>query len=183
MLPKCNLAGFARNSPTWNPPAIAVVQVWMRHFCTLHGWDATRPCVQCAADGPTREDLLKRAISAQVSGDASDIEELYTPTVTGSSPATIARSREDVAAEIQERQGALAHEQITFGRVESNGSMVRLEWEASGLHIGPLPLPGTGAVLEPTGLTLRIRAVTWARFEGRRIASWRGHWEDVALAS
>ena len=60
---------------------------------------------------------------------------------------------------------------------------MRLEWEASGLHTGPLPLHGTGAVLEPTGLTLRVRAVTWARFEGRRIASWRGHWEDVVLAS
>jgi hypothetical protein len=72
---------------------------------------------------------------------------------------------------------------VTFGRVDTNGSVVRLEWEASALHVGPLPLPGTGAVLEPTRLRLRVRAVTWARFEGNRIASWRGHWEDVALAS
>ncbi len=86
-------------------------------------------------------------------------------------------------AEIEERRGALSHERVTFGRVESNGPVVRLEWEASGLHTGPLPLPGTGAVLEPTGLRLRVRAVTWARFEGQRIASWRGHWEDIALAS
>jgi hypothetical protein len=155
----------------------------MRHFCTLHGWDATKPCVHCAADGPTREDLLKRAIIAQVAGDVSDVEELYTPTVTGSSPATAARSREEVAAEIQDRQGAFAHEQVAFGRVEINGSVVRVEWEASGLHVGPLPLPGTGAVLEATGLRLRIRAVTWARFEGQRIASWRGHWDDLQLAS
>ncbi len=141
------------------------------------------PCVHCAADGPTREDLVKRAIVAQVSGDTSDIAELYTPTVTGSSPATKARSREQVAAEIHERRGALAHEQVTFGRIESKGSVVRVEWEASGLHVGPLPLPGTGAVLDPTGLRLRIRAVTWVRFEGRRIASWRGHWDDLQLAS
>jgi len=155
----------------------------MRHFCTLHGWDALTPCVHCTADGLTREDLLKRAIIAQVSGDVSEVEELYTPTVTGSSPATTARSRDEVATEIQERQGALSHHEVTFGRVESNGSVVRVEWEASGLHIGSLPLPGTGAVLEPTGLRLRIRAVTWARFEGSRIASWRGHWDDLQLAS
>jgi SnoaL-like polyketide cyclase len=161
----------------------AVVQSWMRHFCTLHGWDASKPCVLCAADGPTREDQLRRAIVASVSGDVSDLDELFTPTAAGSSPATVARSRDELAAEIEDRRGALSHENVTFGRVESNGAVVRLEWEASALHTGPLPLHGTGAVLEPTGLTLRIRAVTWARFEGRRIASWRGHWEDVALAS
>jgi hypothetical protein len=155
----------------------------MRHFCTLHGRDAPTPCVHCAADGPTREEQLKRAIAASVSGDVTDIEALYTPAATGSSPATTARSRAELRAEIEERRGALVHERITFGRTESNGEMVRIEWEASGLHTGPLPLPGAGAVLEPTGLRLRVRAVTWARFEGRRIAAWRGHWEDVALAS
>jgi len=155
----------------------------MRHFCTLHGWDASKPCVLCVPDGPTREDQLRRAIVASVSGDVSDLDELFTPTAAGSSPATAARSRDELAAEIEDRRGALSHENVTFGRVESNGSVVRLEWEASALHTGPLPLHGSGAVLEPTGLTLRVRAVTWARFEGRRISSWRGHWEDVALAS
>jgi hypothetical protein len=155
----------------------------MRHFCTLHGWDGSKPCVPCAADGPSLEDQLRRAIVSAVSGDVSEIDALYTPDARGSSPATTAQSRDELIVEIEERRGALSHEQVTFGGVESSGPVVRLEWEASALHTGPLPLPGTGAVLEPTGLKLRIRAVTWARFEGRRIASWRGHWEDVALAS
>jgi hypothetical protein len=155
----------------------------MRHFCTLHGWDAPRACPLCAADGPTREDQLRRAIAASVSGDVTDLDRLFTPDACGSSPATAACSRDELAAEIAGRRGALAHERVTFGRAETNGEVVRLEWEASGLHTGPLPLPGTGAVLEPTGLRLRVRAVTWARFEGSRIASWRGHWEDAALAS
>ncbi len=163
--------------------AIGVVAFWMRHFCTLHGWDATSPCAHCTADGPSLEDQLRRAIMSSVSGDVTDIEALYTPDARGSSPATTAQSRDELRAEIEERRGALSHEQVTFGRIESNGPVVRLEWEASGLHTGPLPLPGTGAVLEPTGLRLRVRAVTWARFEGQRIASWRGHWEDIALAS
>ena len=120
---------------------------------------------------------------SSVSGDVTDSEALYTPDVRGSGPATTAQSRDELMAEIGGRRGALSHERVTFGRVESNGPVVRLEWEASGLHTGPLPLPGTGAVLEPTGLRLRVRAVTWARFEGQRIASWRGHWEDIALAS
>jgi hypothetical protein len=155
----------------------------MRHFCTLHGWDSSRPCVLCPVDTLTRTDLVQRAIAASVAGDVSELDELFTPTATGSSPATAAQSRDELAAEIAARQGALAQHQVTFGRIDAHGPVVRVEWEASALHVGPLPLPGTGAVLEPTGLRLRVRAVTWARFEGRRIASWRGHWEDLALAS
>ncbi len=162
---------------------VACVAHWMRHFCTVHGWDAPEPCVRCTHNRLTREEQLQRAIVAQVSGDVGDVEKLYTPSVVGTGPATAARSREELAVEIEERRDALLHEQVTFGRIESRGDMVRLEWEASGLHVGPLALPGTGAVLEPTGLVLRVRAVTVARFEGRRIASWRGHWEDMSLAS
>lgn len=137
----------------------------------------------CPVDTPTRADLLQRAIVASVAADASELDELFTPTATGSSPATVARTRAELAGEIEARRGALAQQQVSFGRIDAHGCVVRVEWEASALHVGPLPLPGTGAVLEPTGLRLRVRAVTWARFEGRRIASWRGQWEDLALAS
>jgi hypothetical protein len=101
----------------------------------------------------------------------------------GDSPATAARSREELAIEIEERRDALAQEAVTFGHVESRNGLVRAEWEASAFHVGPLVLEGSGVVLEPTGLRLRVRAVTVARFHGRRIASFRSSWEDVALAS
>jgi len=156
----------------------------MRYFCVLHHWDDDRErCATCRAEALAREEVLQRAIVAQVSGDVSDICELYTRDVVGSGPATSARSREELAIEIEERRDALAHEEITIGRVESRGGLVRVEWEASGLHTGPLVLESNGAVLEPTGLRLRVRGVTVARFRGRRICSWRSHWEDLALAS
>ena len=155
----------------------------MRHFCTLHGWDAIEPLRPLHRRRAFPRGPAPAGDHVVGSGDVTDIEALYTPDVRGSGPATTAQSRDELMAEIEERRGALLHERVTFGRVESNGPVVRLEWEASGLHTGPLPLPGTGAVLEPTGLRLRVRAVTWARFEGQRIASWRGHWEDIALAS
>jgi hypothetical protein len=156
----------------------------MRYFCTIHEWDLdSRPCAGCEDDARAREALLRRAIVAQVSGDVSDIEELYTPMTVGTGPGTGARCREELAIEIEERRDALSQAQVTFGAVESRGGMVRLEWEASALQTGPLVLEGSGATLEPTGLRLRIRAVTVARFHGRRIASWRSHWEDFALAS
>jgi SnoaL-like polyketide cyclase len=156
----------------------------MRYFCTIHEWDLdSQPCPGCDDDARAREAQLRRAIVASVSGDVSEIEELYTPTAVGSGPATAARSREELAIEIEERRDAMSQEHVTFGAVESRCGFVRLEWEASALHTGPLVLEGNGATLEPTGLRLRVRAVTVARFHGQRIASWRSHWEDVALAS
>jgi ketosteroid isomerase-like protein len=156
----------------------------MRYFCVLHDWDDDRErCATCRAEALAREEVLRRALAAAVSGDVSDIGELYTRDVVGSGPATSARSREELAIEIEERRDALAQEEITFKSAATRGGLVRVEWEASGLHVGPLVLESNGAVLEPTGLRLRIRGVTVARFRGRRISSWRSHWEDLALAS
>lgn len=126
---------------------------------------------------------MERAITAAVSGVVDDIEELYTAHVTGSGPATRARSREELAIEIEDRRDALSQHQVVFGRSDALGDLVRVEWDASALHVGPLVLESNGAVLEPTGLRLRVKAVTVARFLGDRITSWRSHWDDLTLAS
>ena len=156
----------------------------MRYFCVLHEWDDDRErCAACRADALAREEVLRRALAAAVTGDVSNICDLYTRDVVGSGPATSARSREELAIEIEERRDALVQEEITFTSTATRGGFVRVEWEASGLHVGPLVLESSGAVLEPTGLRLRVRGVTVARFRGQRISSWRSHWEDFALAS
>jgi ketosteroid isomerase-like protein len=163
----------------------AVVLFLMRYFCAVHRWDRVgEPCAACRVARPrARQDVLRRAIVAQVSGDVSDLDELYTPDVAGSGPATSARSRQELAIEVEERAAALSQHEVTFGPADAHGEFVRLEWEASALHTGPLVLEGNGAVLEPTGLRLRVRAVTVARFRGERICSWRSHWGDLTLAS
>ena len=125
---------------------------------------------------------MERAIVAAVSGDISDIDDLYTHDAAGSGPATNARSRAELALEVEERTAALTQAEVTFGNVDRRGDLVRLEWEASALHIGRLVLKSNGAVLEPTGMRLRVRAVTVAKFRGDQICSWRSHWEDLALA-
>ena len=157
----------------------------MRYFCVIHGWDSVgEACPVCRRLRPrAREAVLERAIVAAVAGDVSDIDELYTPDVVSSGPATSARSREELAVEVEKRADALSHAEVVFGDVDRQGDLVRLEWEASALHIGPLVLEGRGALLEPTGLRLRVKAVTVARFRGNQICSWRSHWGDLELAS
>src|SRR5947208_1093737 len=128
----------------------------MRYFCVVHSWDReSHPCPACPVARPrTREVVVERAITAAVSGVVDDIEELYTAHVTGSGPATQARSREELAIEIEDRRDALSQHQVLFGRSDALGDLVRVEWDASALHVGPLVLESNGAVLEPTGLRL-----------------------------
>jgi SnoaL-like polyketide cyclase len=171
----------------------------LRYFCAVHEWNEdTEPCPRCQeADAEARRsrsarsstttverqraDVLIRAVVANVEGDASDIEQLFTPDVSGDSPATAARSREELAIELDERRDAFRQHDVTFRNVEVNGDLARVEWIATGLHVGPFVLERNGVTLDPTGLRLRVRAVTVARFRGDQICSWRSTWDDLTL--
>jgi hypothetical protein len=153
----------------------------MRHFCTLHGWDSWAPCRRCADWQHQVEEQLQRAVVSSFCGDVSDLEELFTPTVLLSGPATAACDRDELALEIEQRRHSLTRERVTFGPVHRRGRLMRLEWEASARQTGPLALHGVGAVLEPMDLNVSLRAVTFVRFDGLQIASWRGRWDDLAL--
>jgi hypothetical protein len=155
----------------------------MRHFCTLHGWDSWAPCRHCASWQRRIEEQLQRAVVASLCGDVSDLEDLFTPTVRLSGPATAACDRDELALEIEQRRDALAQERVTFGPVLRRGPLVRLEWEASARQTGALPLPGVGAVLEPMDVQLRVQAVTFVRFDGLQIAGWRGRWDELTLTA
>lgn len=57
-----------------------------------------------------------------------------------------------------------------------------VEWIASAVHSGPLPLDDLGeAVLEPTGRRLELRGVTVAVFAGDQISAFRHYWDEVSL--
>ena len=131
----------------------------------------------------TRQLLLKRAIVAAVSGDVTDIDRFYTRDVVGSGPSTSARCREELAIEIEERAAALSQTEVTVAHIELRCEYARINWEASALHTGLLVLESNGAVLEPTGLRLRVKAVTIARFRGEQICWWRSDWRDVTLTA
>jgi hypothetical protein len=128
-----------------------------------------------------RATQLMRAVVANVEGDVSNIEELFTADVCGEGPATAAKSREELAIELEERRGAFLQHDVSFRHVQVNGDMARVEWDASGLHVGPFVLERNGVIMEPTGLRLRVRAVTVAKFRGGQICSWRSTWDDLTM--
>jgi SnoaL-like polyketide cyclase len=169
--------------------------VLVRYFCVVHHWDGERErCPACLREEspgsrvavlPTertvRAGQLMRAVVANVEGDVSDIEELFTADVSGEGPATAAGSREELAVELEERRSAFVQHDVSFRHVDVNGDMARVEWVATGLHVGQFVLERNGVIMEPTGLRLRVHAVTVAKFRGDRICSWRSTWDDLTM--
>jgi hypothetical protein len=153
----------------------------MSRTCTVHQWShPTEPCPYCREIGSLRTDSaraerLSAAIGAAVSGDASRITQHYTPDVVGSAPAISVSSRDELAVEIAERDGALTDIEIAFSPLPVSGHQAAVEWVASGVPSAPLDL-------DLGGHRVRIRAVTVAEFDGEQICSFRCYWDDLPKA-
>lgn len=180
----------------------------MSRPCTVHQWShLTESCPYCreinsqprhprprvgrqqheaaavpVSDNAARAERLSEAIVAAISGDVSQVEELFTPDVVGSGPATSVSSREELAIEIEERDGTFADVEVAFAPLDVSGEQAAVEWVASAVHSGPLALDESRAgVLAPTGRRVRVRAVTVAEFDGEQICSFRSYWDDLPL--
>ena len=163
--------------PRWDESAgtrepdrgFTVVHPWMRHFCTLHGWDDTRPCVHCAADGPTpRGPAQARDHRRRCRATPATSRTLYTP---DGPPAPAPPPPHGPAKSSPPRSRSAGRASLTsgstFGTDREQRPVVRIEWEASALHVGPLAAPRHRGGAGADGVAPRIRAVTWARFEGQ----------------
>lgn len=93
-------------------------------------------------------------------------------------------SREELAFDIEERDGTFTDVEVAFAPLEVSGTQACVEWVVSAVHSGPWVLEESRAgVLAPTGRRVRVRAVTVAEFEGDRICSFRSYWDDLPLLS
>jgi hypothetical protein len=185
-----------------SPHAWSVV---MSRPCTVHQWShLTEPCPYCreinaqsrhprphvgrqhgvdttqSSDHTARAERLCAAILATISGDVSRVEQHFTKDVVGSGPTLSVKSREELAVEIEERDGTFTDIEIAFAPLNISGPQAGVEWVASGVHSGPLPLPERlGGDLAPTGRRVRLRAITVAEFDGDQICSFRSYWDDL----
>ncbi len=135
------------------------------------------------ATNDTRAATLIRAVEATVTGDVSSIEELFTRDVTGSTPAVMISSREELAIELEEREDAFSDVEIAVNPLDVSGDQACVEWIASAVHSGPFPIgdDDDGPVIEPTGRRLSLRGVTVAAFDGDQISAFRHYWDEVDL--
>ena len=127
-----------------------------------------------------RAERLSQAIAATISGDASQVKEWFTHDVVGSGPAISVTSRDELASDIEERDGTFTDVEIAFAPLDVSGRRACVEWVASAVHAGPLVLDDHRArVRIPTGRRVRMRAVTVAEFDGDQICSFRSYWDDL----
>jgi ketosteroid isomerase-like protein len=129
-----------------------------------------------------RADRLSEAISATIAGDASKVQDWFTPDVVGTGPAINVKSRAELTSDIHDRGGAFTDVEIAFSPLDVSAPQACVEWVASAVHAGPLVLDGSrGAVVIPSGRRVRMRAVTVAEFDGDRISAFRSYWDDLPV--
>lgn len=128
-----------------------------------------------------RAERLERAVVAAITGDTSQMQDLYTRDVIASGPSMHVASRQELAEEYRRRVGAFSERKVAVAPLNVAGAQACVEWVASGIHSGPFSLERGTHVAEPTGRRVRIRAITVAEFEGDQICSIRSYWDGAAL--
>lgn len=134
------------------------------------------------ADNAARAAQLVRALEVSVLGETASLDELFTKDVTGVSPVLTVSSLEELAVELEEREGAFSEIEIDVVPLDVAGDRACVEWVASAVHSGPLFLDEDESVaLDPTGNRVTLRGASVAEFEGDRIRAFRHYWDDVEL--
>ena len=127
-----------------------------------------------------RATTLMRALRAALEGDEGVLRDLYTDDVTAWTPALSASSLDELAAELERRDGAFSEIELEVVPLDVGGDYACAEWSVTMTHTGPLTLAG-GDVLEPTGTRVTVNGATVAEFRGDRICSLRQYWDELAV--
>jgi hypothetical protein len=130
----------------------------------------------------SRTDRLSRAIVAAISGDAAQVEKLFTHDVVGTGPVISVTSRAELEGALEQRDGSLLDVEVQLSPLEVSGNQAAVEWVASAVESTSLAVdarsPGEAV---PTSRRVRVRAVTVAEFDGDLISSFRSYWNDFPL--
>lgn len=132
------------------------------------------------ATNAERAAVLVRALEASIVGDTSVIPELYTEDVKGWAPALAVGSAEELAAALEDREGAFSDIELDISPFDVADGRACVEWVVALTHSGPLEIGG-GVVLDPTGLRVSLHGVAVAEFDGARISSFRQYWDRAEL--
>jgi hypothetical protein len=135
-----------------------------------------------AAANAFRTDRLSRAIVAAISGDATQVDRLFTDDVVGTGPVISVKSRAELADALEEREGSLLDVEVQLSPLDVSGGPAAVEWVASAVQSASVAVDEqhSGKVV-PTSRRVRVRAITVADFDGDLISSFRTYWNDFPL--
>ena len=127
-----------------------------------------------------RAAILTKALHAGIGRDDATLRALYTDDVRAWTPAQTASSLTELLGEIERRDEAFSEMHLEVFPLDVGGDYASAEWRVTMTHTGPLVLR-EGAVLEPTGLRIRVDGTTVAEFHGERICSFRQYWDAFSV--
>jgi predicted ester cyclase len=130
-------------------------------------------------DTAARTTVLRDALQAAVTCDTTVIARIYTEDVTGWSPVMKVFSRDDLVADLRDRDAAFSDVDLTLDPVDAVGDKLIAEWRLAATHSGVLAFDEF--LLEPTGRRIELRGVLIAEFEGDRIRRFRHYWDEAEL--
>jgi ketosteroid isomerase-like protein len=129
---------------------------------------------------PDATELVVRALEAAATGDHSLISDTFTEDVVGWSPNLSVSSRDELEAELADRDQSLSDVELVCSATAVGADRVVAEWVVSATHVGPLVLDDE-VVLEPSNQEVVLAGATFAELRDGRICSFRHYFDDAAL--
>jgi len=123
--------------------------------------------------------VLAMALEAAVTGDEDIIDAAFTEDVVGWSPNLFVTSRDELAAELADRDEALSNVVFSLDALDVIGDKAIAEWRVEADHTGPLSFDDV--VMEATGRHVTLAGATFAEFRGEQICAFRHYFDDAAI--
>ena len=128
----------------------------------------------------SRNDVLLKALEAEVGGESVDLDTLFTDDVVGWSPYASVSGLPELVVLAALREIAFSNVVILIRGLDEVGNRAYAEWLIEADHTGPLIL-GEGAEVEASGRHVKLPGVTVADFREGKIRSYRTYFDDISL--
>jgi ketosteroid isomerase-like protein len=124
--------------------------------------------------------VLVRALEVSVTGDTTELDQIFTDDVVGWSPNLSVETRDELADAIDDREDLLSDPEISVAVSEIGPDRAVAEWTLAAIHTGPLVLDDEVQV-EASNQTIMLAGATFAEFRDGRISGFRHYFDDAAL--
>jgi hypothetical protein len=128
---------------------------------------------------PELERSVLAAVTALVTGELSALD-AFADDVTGRSPLVDVASREDLEAQLVDRQGGFTAVDLVLHDLTTCDTEVVVSWRFSGDHTGEMLL-NEDTLVEPTGRRVTLEVVTRFTLRDGRITSFLSEYDGDRL--
>jgi len=127
-----------------------------------------------------RPDLIAEYLLCAMTGDATDLESIFTGDVRGWNPTGRTESLQDMCDTCNRRRDTFSDVSMRVNSLSVAGERATCEWKLKAVHSGLL-LTSNQRRIDPRGETLELPGVTVAEFRGGRISAFRTYFDLMSI--